>query len=225
MEGKREDEACVDDQQRALNDCDAQHLCSPGEEKFGYVKSRLYALTLRWRRKFVEFVANDILSSNPRTVLDIGCGTCDVLTQLRSSEIELYGIDPSPHMLRLAKKNMGDTDSKVELSKVDLSLGNNRHIPFERKFDRIFSSLSFHHWKNREESIPYILTKLAARGEFTIYEYDRDALVFLGRTIVGKHALSERDVIDLAYAGYEKTIEHNVPYIVVRFKKKFTGSN
>jgi ubiquinone/menaquinone biosynthesis C-methylase UbiE len=138
MERKREDEFSLDDRRHVLNDYDEQHLYCPGEEKFGYVKSRLYALTLHWRRKLVAFVANDILSSNPETVLDIGCGPCDVLAQLRSSEIELYGIDPSPHMLRLATRRMGNTDSRAHLG-----LGNNRHIPFDRKFDRIFTSLSY----------------------------------------------------------------------------------
>jgi SAM-dependent methyltransferase len=142
--------------------------------------------------------------------------------RLRSREIELYGIDPSPYMLTLAKKKVGDSADNTELSDVYLSLGNSRLIPFHKKFDMIFSSLSFHHWKNREESIPYILTRLNENGEFAIYEYDRDALSFLRRMVAGKHALSTNDVKGLGFDGYKKTIELREPFIIVRFKK--TGS-
>jgi len=167
-------------------------------------------------------VANDLLSRNPRSVLDIGCGTCDVLMQLRNHEIELYGIDPSPYMLTLAKKKIGYSADNTELSDVYLSLGNSRLIPFDKKFDMIFSSLSFHHWKNREESIPYILTRLNENGEFAIYEYDRDGLSFLRRMVAGKHALSTNDVKGLGFDGCKKIIELREPFIIVRFKK--TGS-
>jgi SAM-dependent methyltransferase len=154
-------------------------------------------------------------------VLDIGCGVCDVLLRLRGREIELYGIDPSPYMLTLAKKKIEDSDDTA-LSKVHLSLGNSRLIPFDQKFDMIFTSLSFHHWKNREECIPYILTRLNENGEFAIYEYDRDSLSFLRRIIAGKHALSRNDVEALSFDGYQKTVEPSEPFIIVRFKK--TGS-
>jgi SAM-dependent methyltransferase len=125
-------------------------------------------------------------------------------------------------MLTLAKKKIGDSADNTELSDVYLSLGNSRLIPFDKKFDMIFSSLSFHHWKNREESIPYILTRLNENGEFTIYEYDRDALSFLRRMVAGKHALSTNDVKGLGFDGYKKIIELREPFIIVRFKK--TGS-
>jgi len=195
-----------------------QELCAQGEENFGSVKSRLYSLTIRWRRRFTDFVAKDVLSRNPRSVLDIGCGVCDVLLRLRDSEIGLYGIDPSPHMLTLAKKKIEDSDDTT-LSKVHLSLGNSRVIPFDKKFDMIFTSLSFHHWKNREECIPYILTRLNENGEFAIYEHERDSLSFLRRIIAGKHALSRKDVETLSFDGYQKIVESSEPFIIVRFKK------
>lgn len=193
-------------------------LCCPGEEKFGPIRSKLYALTLRWRSKFVDFVANDVRSSNPRSVLDIGCGTGDVLNRLRTPGIELYGIDPSPYMLKVAIENIRRAHSWAKPS-VNLSLGNSKNIPFDNDFDRIFSSISFHHWKNREESIPYILSRLNSNGEFTIYEYNKDALPVIHRTIFGKHSISELEVNHLAFDGYKKTIEHSSSFIVIRFRK------
>ncbi len=192
---------------------------SYSEESFGFVKSRLYALTSRWRRRFIQFVAADIRSRNPRSVLDIGCGTGDILIQLRRLGIELYGIDPSSFMLELAEKKIRDSDPNHQLSAVHLSRGNNRHIPFDRKFDIIFSSLSFHHWNNRDECIPDILARLSPNGEFVIYEYDRETMSFLRRLAMGKHALSAADVEGLRFDGYVGRIEHGGSVIVVSFKR------
>jgi SAM-dependent methyltransferase len=152
-------------------------------------------------------------------VLDIGCGTGDILVQLRGLGIELYGVDPSLFMLGLAEKKIRDSDPNHELSPVFLSRGNNRHIPFDREFDVIFSSLSFHHWKCRDESIPNILARLSGHGEFVIYEYDGEAMSFLRRLIMGKHTLSEVDVKGLRFEGYSAKVQHSGSVIVVSFKK------
>ncbi len=192
---------------------------SQDEESFGFVKSRLYALTSHWRRRFIQFVADDIKSRKPRSVLDIGCGTGDILIQLRSRGIELYGIDPSSFMLELAEKKIRNSDPNHELSPVSLVRGNNRHIPFDRKFDLIFSSLSFHHWKERDESIPDILGRLSGYGEFVIYEYDRETMSFLRRLVMGKHSLSASDVEGLRFDGYAGRVQLNGSVIVVSFKK------
>ncbi len=192
---------------------------SQDEESFGFVKSRLYALTSHWRRRFIQFVADDIKSRKPRSVLDIGCGTGDILIQLRSRGIELYGIDPSLFMLELAEKKICNSDPNHEPSPVSLVRGNNRHIPFDRKFDLIFSSLSFHHWKERDESIPDILGRLSGYGEFVIYEYDREKMSFLRRLVMGKHSLSASDVEGLRFDGYAGMVQHNGSVIVVSFRK------
>jgi len=152
-------------------------------------------------------------------VLDIGCGTGDILIQLRSRGIELYGIDPSSFMLELAEKKIRNSDPNHELSPVSLVRGNNKHIPFDRKFDLIFSSLSFHHWKERDESIPDILGRLSGYGEFVIYEYDRETMSFLRRLVMGKHSLSASDVEGLRFDGYAGRVQHNGSVIVVSFKK------
>jgi ubiquinone/menaquinone biosynthesis C-methylase UbiE len=192
------------------------------DESFGFVKSRLYDLTSHWRRRFIQFVADDIRSRNPRSVLDIGCGTGDILIQLRRLGIELYGIDPSSFMLELAEKKIRDSGPNHELSPVVLSRGNNRHIPFDRKFDIIFSSLSFHHWKDRDESIPDILARLSGHGEFVIYEYDGEAMSFLRRLVMGKHTLSAADVEGLRFDEYAARVQHSGSVIIVSFKKTFS---
>ena len=65
----------------------------PGEERFGRTTSWLYSLSPLFLRGFHRFVAADILSFNPPSVLDIGCGSGDVLSCLAAerTEIELFG--------------------------------------------------------------------------------------------------------------------------------------
>lgn len=194
-----------------------QTMNVPGEENFGFIKSYLYGFTWRWRRKFIELVANDVKSRNPKSVLDIGCGTGEILNLLTNLGIELYGIDPSPFMLKIAKERI--TGWQQEGSSVHLMQGNSRIIPFERTFDLIFSSLSFHHWRDRESCIPNILKRLGDIGEFVIYEYDRETMSRLRASIMRKHALSENEVRGLNFDGYRKSVEKASSMIIVRFKK------
>jgi ubiquinone/menaquinone biosynthesis C-methylase UbiE len=178
----------------------------------------MYALTARWRRNFIEFVANDVKSRNPNSVLDIGCGTGEILSMLTKHGIELYGIDPSPFMLELAEKRIRDSNAG-KFSTVNLRLGDSGHISFDRKFDIIFSSLSFHHWTDRERNIPTILERLNENGEFVIYEYYREAMPYLRRLIAGRHALSEEEANELRVDGYTEKIEKAGSVIIVRFKQ------
>jgi SAM-dependent methyltransferase len=150
-------------------------------------------------------------------VLDIGCGTGDILVHLRGFGIELYGIDPSQFMLELAEKNI--RRARPNSLPASLSRGSNRHIPFDREFDIIFSSLSFHHWEERNKSIPAILAKLSHSGEFIIYEYDRETMSFFRRSVIGKHSLSKADVAGLHFDGYTKRVEHSGSVIIVSLQK------
>jgi len=193
-------------------------LCSIGEEHFGPVKSKLYALTSPWRKKLVDLVVDDIESTHPQRILDIGCGPGDVLEKLREPGVELYGIDPSPYMLSIAKDKLKKINCQQN-ARVHLAVGSNRQIPFNMKFDRIFTSISFHHWKDREKNIPRILTMLEQKGEFTIYEYDRDQIPILQRTLARTHVVSANELKHLEFKGYTKQIEHTKPFIIIRFKK------
>lgn len=121
-------------------------------------------------------------------------------------------------MLKVAEKNLSKYSSEAE-APVHLSLGSSRLIRFDKRFDIIFSSISFHHWEKRAECIPYVLSRLGGFGQFILYEYDRTALSRVRKMIAGKHALSERDVVELNFDGYKTIIEHNIPYLIVRFKK------
>jgi ubiquinone/menaquinone biosynthesis C-methylase UbiE len=197
-----------------------------GEEKFGRLASRLYSFSSYFLRSFHEFVSSDILSLHPSSVLDIGCGSGDVLANLASkkSGIELYGIDPSPFMIRIAEKRIKKradivlNGKKLE-ERLHLSVGSNRRIPFDSdKFGVICSSLSFHHWKERETSLPTILERLSDRGAFVIYEYSKGCQKsLLRRWLSKKHAISVEDTQRLGLEGYTKTVQIIGPYVKVMY--------
>jgi len=120
-------------------------------------------------------------------------------------------------MLERAEKRLRNSISEKERNKIHLSLGNSRNIPFKRNFDVIFSSLSFHHWKQREASIPYILRRLNVGGNFLIYEFNRERVSFLRRKLSSSHCLSAHEMKDVNFEGYERKIQFHAQYIKVVF--------
>lgn len=209
------------DRDACLENSTHMGLCEKGEEKFGFFQSRIYALTSRARKKFYDFIIQDISSINPVCVLDIGCGAGEALIHFAQSKpgVECFGIDPSPDILALAQKKARSSLSEDALRKLHFSLGSCRFIPFDKKFDLIFSSLSFHHWNNRERCVPPILEKLNEEGTFAIYEYSKDALPLFWRVLFKKHTLSAHDVKELNFERYEKKIEYGGRFLCVKFKK------
>ena len=81
----------------------------------------------------------DLLSpSKGQRILDIGCGTGISLAPLLEKGLSLTGIDPSPYMLDVADKRLGN--------RVDLHRGMAEDLPFEdNSFDAalLFTSLEF----------------------------------------------------------------------------------
>ncbi len=74
------------------------------------------------------------------SVLDIGCGTGNVLFELlKRKKIALAGIDISEKMLNIAKERLGD--------EVDLMNGDSEHLPWKNHtFDMVICTDSFHHY-------------------------------------------------------------------------------
>ncbi len=169
----------------------------PGEEKFGFLTSRMYPLVnaVPTLRRFYRFVISDLRGFNFSTILDIGSGTGSLLIRiyLEKNNISATGIDPSPHMVEVASR-------KASRKKMDKSVhfyqGSNRHIPGDEKYDIITSSLSFHHWHDRSESVGQIMQRLNPGGKFLIYEvYDDGSF---NRKIVKNHLMEKEDFEKIA---------------------------
>jgi ubiquinone/menaquinone biosynthesis C-methylase UbiE len=83
-------------------------------------------------------------------VLDVGCGTGSllVLIKRREQDVDVVGLDPDPKALARARR-------KAQRAGVDLQLdqGFADALPYgEASFDRVFSSLMFHHLERDDKS-------------------------------------------------------------------------
>jgi ubiquinone/menaquinone biosynthesis C-methylase UbiE len=157
-------------------------------------------------------IISDIAIKKFNSLLDIGCGTGVVIKSIaKKYDRVYYGIDPSPSMINIANKNNFN---------VTFILGSNRKLPKNKKFDIIFSSLSFHHWPDKETAITYILNSLKPGGTFIIYESDRDKMSYLTRILVGSHAMTEKEFEDISVQiGKKIKIRHKDSLIIAEIKK------
>ena len=107
-------------------------------------------------------IVNRIMSANPKKLLDVGCGTGNVLMKLNSNEdLCLYGLDISEKMIETAKKNLG--------KKAELKVGDSEYMPWEDdSFDVIVCNASFHHYPNPEKVLLEMKRVLKSKGTLII---------------------------------------------------------
>jgi ubiquinone/menaquinone biosynthesis C-methylase UbiE len=140
-----------------------------GEERFGPVLSFLYLVAVKFVHinGIYDFVVNDIMEAGVRTVLDVGTGPGDVPIRLaKEGGVNAFGIDPSKDMIGIAVWRSRKMD------RVRFATGSSRHVPFKMKFDIICTSISYHHWERKAESLDYLSGFLGKGGEIRIYEFN-----------------------------------------------------
>jgi ubiquinone/menaquinone biosynthesis C-methylase UbiE len=146
-----------------------------GEEKFGFISSRLYVLSalIPTFRHFHRFVIDDLKEHEFKTILDIGSGNGKILNTLAVEKKDFTGtgLDPSPSMRKVSSKK---ASGKKVNQRIKYIGGSCRELPENEKYDLIYTSLSFHHWKDRVQCIPGIMDHLNEGGSFNIYEMVND---------------------------------------------------
>ena len=174
-----------------------QDMYVAGEERFGFFTSHGYSLSriIPTFRRFYTFVINDITNQKFSRIMDIGSGNGYVLAQVisRNSSATGFGIDPSPYMVRIGSrraKRMGIS------ARVTFMMGSSHEIPTKGKFDIIYSTMSFHHWSNREKAVTDIMQLLDDNGKFMIYEASPRG--GFNRKLVKAHLMDREDFILLS---------------------------
>lgn len=109
-------------------------------------------------------------------VLDVGCGT-GVLTRLAAQQVgvggSVVGIDPSPAMLHVARRN-----ANAEASRALFKVAAIEALPFDSgQFDVVFSSCMLHHLapELKRAGLAEVYRVLKPGGRFVIVDVDRPA--------------------------------------------------
>ena len=99
---------------------------------------------------------------NNKSVLEIGVGTGRLAVRVAPLCGEFCGIDISPKTIDRAKENL------AEYRNIDLICGNFLSYKFDRKFDLIYSSLTFMHIEDKQRAINKVETLLKDGGKFVL---------------------------------------------------------
>lgn len=117
--------------------------------------------------KFVKAMYQPLLEELEKEeegkLLDVGCGTGNVLCRLVNGKRELYGIDLSERMVEECKKRMGG-DAYIKMADAE-------HIPYEdNTFDTLVCNASFHHYPHAVEVLREMKRVLKDGGKLFIGE-------------------------------------------------------
>jgi SAM-dependent methyltransferase len=134
---------------------------------------------------FKELLVDQAAPAAGQRILDLGCGTGTLAIQVkqRVPDAEVVGLDADPEMLNQARE-------KAERAGVELTLtqGFSNVLPFEeRSFDRVLSTLFFHHLdpEPKRQTAREIARVLKKGGELHVADWGKPsdpamAVAFLG---------------------------------------------
>lgn len=112
-------------------------------------------------RSNYKHILNEINQVKKGNILDVGCGTGEILNILSKSNYNLYGIDISENMLKKAKTKLKNS--------AKLTVGDSEHLPYEdNKFDIIICNDSFHHYPNPLKALNEMKRVLKKGGKIII---------------------------------------------------------
>ena len=117
-----------------------------------------------WIQHYARPIHQDMLDAAsglvaaPQTILDVGCGTGQLLMKAaaRWPSARCIGVDPSPGMVAIAQS---------QARGATIHLGNAESVPVESSSaDIVFSSISFHHWSDQSKGLREIARVLRPHG-------------------------------------------------------------
>ena len=148
---------------------DRTFLPAAGHDLFLPLYDPLVTL-LGGNRSRQELIEQANITSGQRT-LDIGCGTGSfaVLLKRQCADVEVIGLDPDPKALRRAKAKATRAAVSIQFDQ-----GFADQLPYEsRSFDRVFSSLMFHHLdeQTQQRTLTEVLRVLKPGGSFHLLDF------------------------------------------------------
>ncbi|EMS73388.1 class I SAM-dependent methyltransferase [Ruminiclostridium cellobioparum] len=113
-------------------------------------------------RKLYESVIETMNKYDFKSVLDVGCGTGNVLLEvIKRKSVDIAGIDLSEKMLDIARRRIGNS--------ADLRSGDSEHLPWDSAaFDMIICTDSFHHYPHPLAVLEEMKRVLTPNGKIVI---------------------------------------------------------
>jgi ubiquinone/menaquinone biosynthesis C-methylase UbiE len=157
------------------------------------------------------------------SVLDVGCGTGEVtlLAKTRAKEGKVYGIDPAPEMIAVARSKA--VRKKLD---VDFRLGVIEALPFpDASLDVVTSSLMMHHLPEelKVRGLAEIYRVLKPGGRLLIADFMRPTGSFLNHLFIAftRHQGLKSGVEDLQRllknAGFSQIAQLNETILLIGF--------
>ena len=129
-----------------------------GRDASTYDQSSRYAPL----RALYPRIAAEALRLPFSSILDVGCGTGGLLSEIRSRKktARLYGVDLSDLMIAAAK---------AKLSSADLRVSDSEDLPFkDGSFDLVTCTFSFHHYPNPKAVLKEMCRVLTPDGRLIL---------------------------------------------------------
>jgi ubiquinone/menaquinone biosynthesis C-methylase UbiE len=148
----------------------------------------------------------------PNSILDVGCGTGELLFQLQArTQATLAGLDISAKMLDVAHQKLGES--------ADLRQGDSETLPWSaNRFDLVCCTLSFHHYPNPRQALAEMRRVLKPGGALLLADITMPtptrqlANLILPLLSTGdRHFYSQAEMFSLlAQAGFKTPVWHKI---------------
>ena len=179
--------------------------------------------TLGQARRLRKMTVDQALIKPGDSVLDVGCGTGEVtlLAKTHAKNGNVYGIDPAPEMIVVARKKAAR--KKLE---IDFRIGVIESLPFpDASMDVVTSSLMMHHLPEdlKVRGLAEIYRVLKPGGRLLIADFMRPSGSFLNHLfmVFTHHRGLESGIEDLqklsADAGFHQITQLKEQILVIGF--------
>ena len=179
--------------------------------------------TLGHARLLRKLTVDNALIKPGDSVLDVGCGTGEVtiLAKMRAKNGKVYGIDPAPEMITVARKKA----ARKKLD-IDFRIGVIESLPFaDSSLDVVTSSLMMHHLPEdlKVRGLAEIYRILKPGGRLLIADFMRPTGSFINHLFIAftRHRGLKNGIEDLRKllneAGFTQVIQPDGNVLVIGF--------
>lgn len=141
--------------------------------KYNWLTS-LYDPLIRWfESTFKQQLVEQAKIESGHRVLDLGCGTATLTLLIKKTQPDanVVGLDGDPNILEIARAKVAKTGLPITLDQ-----GMSFELPYaDNSFDRIFSSLVFHHLTrgNKIRTLKEVFRVLTPNGELHVADWGK----------------------------------------------------